>query len=297
MIDALLGAMTLADKAGQMTQLDISMVVHDSDCPVRLDAAKLDDVIGRLRVGSLLNSPFSGGPRCNKTGWTASEWRSVVSQIQAEASRYGVPPLAIGIDSIHGANYVHGATLFPQQLGLAATFDRDLVQRVGLANGKDTRAAGLHWIFSPVLGLGVNPLWSRLYETFGEDPLVASRLGGAMVLGMQTSSADGSVPLRAAATMKHFIGYSAPRIGEDRDGAWLPERVLLQYFVPPFEAAVHAGVAAAMESCARVTRSTLPIAHARRPSGLHMLDDPPDCERCRAAARIHAHCISSCRRS
>ena len=260
-VDDWIARMSVEDKAGQMTQLDISMVVRSGSCPVTLDPAKLADVLGRLRLGSLLNSPFSGGPVCGKTGWNASEWRGIVAQVQAEAARHGLPPLAVGVDSIHGANYVHEATLFPQQLGLAATFDVSLARRMGVVTGKDTRAAGLHWMFSPVLGLGVNPLWSRLYETFGEDPLLASQMGAAMIGGLQAAPEERGL-LRAAATMKHFIGYSAPRIGEDRDGSWLPTRVLLEYFVPPFEAAVKAGVASAMESYGEVNGE--PVAASSR---------------------------------
>ena len=206
-VDEWLAGMSVTDKCGQMTQLDISMIIADG-CPVRIDAAKLSDVLGRLRVGSILNTPFSGGSRCNKTGWTADEWRGVVQQIQVAASFESppLPPLVLGIDSIHGANYVHGATLFPQQLGLAAAFDVNLTRAVGEASAKDTRAAGLHWLFSPVLGLGIQPLWARLYETFGEDPLLASRLGAAIVAGMQRPGEVGQTPGRAAATMKHFIG-------------------------------------------------------------------------------------------
>ena len=127
----------------------MSLIVNDTGCPVSVDPLKLRDVLSRLRVGSLLNTPFSGANRCGSTGWSAAEWRAVVEQIQAEAARLGLPPVVIGIDSIHGANYVRGATMFPQQLGLAATFDTQLVRAIGVANGKDTRAAGLHWIFSP----------------------------------------------------------------------------------------------------------------------------------------------------
>ena len=229
LVDSWLARMDVATKAGQMTQLDMSLVVDDTACPVTLSASKLRDVLGRLRVGSLLNTPFSGANRCNSTGWSASEWRAIVAQVQEEAARQGLPPLVIGIDSIHGANYVRGATLFPQQLGLAAAFDTSLLRAGGFVTGKDTRAAGLHWIFSPVLGLGVNPLWSRLYETFGEDPKLVSSLGGAMIQGLQqiaSVGADGTISpteggactpsqfCRVAATMKHFIGCA--RAGLER---------------------------------------------------------------------------------
>ena len=110
-----LAHMSVADKVGQMTQLDISVVLADG-CPVRLNSTKLRATLRTQRLGSILNTPFSGSARCGISGWSASQWREVVDQIQAEAAAQGLPPLVYGIDSVHGANYVRGATLLPHQL-------------------------------------------------------------------------------------------------------------------------------------------------------------------------------------
>ena len=160
-ITSMLAEMSLEDKVGQMTQLDIAEVLAN-DCPVRLDQIKLKDVLSSQRLGSFFNSPFTGGPRCGRSGWTASEWRAVIAQIQAEAKAQGLPPLLFGIDSVHGANYVQGATVLPQQLGLAASFDEHLAQRVAMLTAKDSRAANLQWIFAPILGVMVHPMWPRV---------------------------------------------------------------------------------------------------------------------------------------
>ena len=240
--------MSAADKIGQMTQLDISMVLADG-CPLRIDDAKLRRQLRVHRLGSLLNSPFSGtDPRCGSSGWNASEWRATVEHVQAAAADEGLPPLIYGIDSVHGASYCRGATLLPQQLGLAASFDESLAAASGWLTGKDSRAAATPWMFAPILGVATHPLWPRVYETFGEDPLLVARMGAAVVEGMQRRGGEGEIPARAAACMKHFVGYSAPRNGHDREGAWLSRRELEQTYLPPFQAAVDAGVQSAMES-------------------------------------------------
>ena len=243
-----LSRMSAADKIGQMTQLDISMVLADG-CPLRIDDAKLRRQLRIHRLGSLLNSPFSGTePRCGSSGWNATDWRAAVEHIQTAAADEGLPPLIYGIDSVHGASYCRGATLLPQQLGLAASFDESLAAASGWLTGKDSRAAATPWMFAPILGVATHPLWPRVYETFGEDPLLVARMGAAVVEGMQRRGGEGEIPARAAACMKHFVAYSAPRNGHDREGAWLSRRELEQTYLPPFQAAVDAGVQSAMES-------------------------------------------------
>jgi beta-glucosidase len=203
--EALLSGMSLEDKAGQMTQLDIDRVLA-GDCPVRVNTTRLRMMLKSQRFGSLFNTPFTGGRRCGSMGWTAAEWRSVVTQIQAEAQKQGIPPVLFGIDSVHGANYVRGALLMPQQLGLAASFDERLATHIGTITAKDSRAAALPWLFAPILGVMSHPLWARVYETFGEDPLVAARMGAALIRGLQQPGRVSEHPRTAAACMKHFIG-------------------------------------------------------------------------------------------
>jgi beta-glucosidase len=144
-----------------------------------------------------------------------------------------------GIDSIHGANYVQGATLFPQEIGMAATWNPELMKRAAEIAAIETRAAGIPWSFSPVLDLGRSPLWPRFWETFGEDPYLAKVMGVAFVRGLE--GADVSSQTQVASSLKHYMGYSFPLTGRDRTPAWIPENYLREYFLPTFDAAVKAG--------------------------------------------------------
>ena len=140
------------------------------------------------------------------------------------------------------------ATIFPQQIGAAATFNRELVKTMGAITAKDTRVIGSTWTFSPILDLATEPRWARVYETFGEDPYLVAELGAAIIRGYQGDPINLRDNTKVAACMKHFIGYGEPRTGQDRNPSWIPDRQLYQYFVPPFQAAIDAGVATAMES-------------------------------------------------
>src|SRR5215510_14194560 len=162
-IDDLLKRMTLEEKVGQMTQLAIAMVVTGNDQNVKIDQAKLDKAIVKYGVGSILN--------VSDQALTVDKWHEIIGQIQESATkktRLGIP-MIYGIDSIHGANYVQGATLFPQEIGMAATWNPELMKRAEEFAAVETRAAGIPWSFSPVLDIGRQPLWPRFYETFGED--------------------------------------------------------------------------------------------------------------------------------
>jgi beta-glucosidase len=159
-------------------------------------------------------------------------------------------PVLYGIDSIHGANYVQGATLHPQEIGMAATWNPALMQRLAEITAAETRAAGIPWTFSPVLDLGRQPLWPRFYETFGEDPYLAKVMGVAFVRGVEGN--DVSSPDHIASSLKHYVGYSFPLNGRDRTPAWIPENYLREYFLPSFEAAVHAGARTVMVNSAEI---------------------------------------------
>ncbi len=233
----LMRRMTLEDKVGEMTQLTLDMLCYGDpymlDAPVRLSPEKMRKVLVDLRVGSILNAPNHTLPR--------ERWLEIIEAIQTMATQEkasGIPVL-YGIDAIHGANYVGGATLFPQQIALAATWDTSLARRMGQIVAYETRAAGIPWNFSPVLDIGRDPQWPRFWETFGEDVLLASQMGQAMVEGYQGN--DISSGEAVAACMKHFLGYSVSLSGRDRTQAWLPDRELRQYFLPTFQAAIDAG--------------------------------------------------------
>ncbi|HZG42955.1 MAG TPA: glycoside hydrolase family 3 N-terminal domain-containing protein [Longimicrobium sp.] len=235
-VDALLARMTVEEKVGQMTQLTIGVVAAEGTPQrdsVRIDPARLREALVDRHVGSLLN--VVGG------ALTLDGWHSLIGQVQDVATlqtRLGIPVL-YGIDFVHGANYTRGGTLFPHNLGLAATFDVDLARTSGEVTGDEALASGLPWNFAPVLDVGRQPLFPRFYETFGEDPLVAAALGGAAVRGMQRSG-------RVAATMKHYLAYSAPRTGRDRTPAAVTPREVREIFLPPFARAVRDGARTVM---------------------------------------------------
>ena len=231
-IEALLKQMTLEEKVGQMTQLTIGMIVNGRDQDVKIDPAKLEKAIVKYGVGSILN--------VSDQALTIDRWHEIIGQIQdaAKKTRLGIPVI-YGIDSIHGANYVQGATLFPQEIGMAATWNPELMKRASEITAIETRAAGIPWSFSPVLDLGRNPLWPRFWETFGEDPYLAKVMGVAFVRGLEGT--DVSSDNQVAASLKHYMGYSFPLTGRDRTPAWIPENYLREYFLPTFDTAVKAG--------------------------------------------------------
>ena len=231
-IEDLLKRMTLEEKVGQMTQLTIGMIVNGRDQDIKIDPAKLEKAIVKYGVGSILN--------VSDQALTLDRWHEVIAEIQAAAkkTRLGIPVI-YGIDSIHGANYVQGATLFPQEIGMAATWNPELMKRAAEITAIETRAAGIPWSFSPVLDLGRNPLWPRFWETFGEDPYLAKVMGVAFTRGLE--GADVSSDNQVASSLKHYMGYSFPLTGRDRTPAWIPENYLREYFLPTFDAAVKAG--------------------------------------------------------
>jgi beta-glucosidase len=232
-IEALLKRMTLEEKVGQMTQLALAMVISGRDQEAKIDSAKLEKAIVKYGVGSILN--------VSDQALTVDKWHEIIGEIQnasIKKTRLGIP-MIYGIDSIHGANYVRGATMFPQEIGMAATFNPELMKRAAEIAAIETRAAAIPWSFSPVLDLGRNPLWPRFWETFGEDPYLSKVMGVAFVRGLEGS--DVSSDTQVASSLKHYMGYSFPLTGRDRTPAWIPENYLREYFLPSFEAAVKAG--------------------------------------------------------
>jgi beta-glucosidase len=242
-VEELLARMTLEEKVGQMTQLEIGMVSTGSDQTIQIDPAKLDKAVGRYGVGSILNVRDQALP--------LARWYDIIGKIQAASQRTRLRiPVLYGIDSIHGANYVQGSTLFPQEIGMAATWNPVLMQRSQEIAAAETRAAGIPWSFSPVLDIGRQPLWPRFYETFGEDPYLAKVMGAAFVRGLEGD--DVSSPSHVAASLKHYMGYSFPLSGRDRTTALIPENYLREYFLPTFAAAVRAGAHTIMVNSAEI---------------------------------------------
>jgi beta-glucosidase len=271
-VDSLLRRMTLEEKVGEMTQLTseaVSRTRGTATTRQALDSAKLDNALLRYHVGSLLN--------VWDVALTPQEWRGLTSTVQRTAQRSRLRiPVIYGIDAVHGLHYMTSGTIFPQNLAMAATWDPELVRRSSQITAYETRAAGIHWNFAPVLDMGRQPLWSRFFETFGEDPHLASVLGVAYVEGQQRDpraaidSLLGRVTpagrraageVFVAATGKHYLGYGTPRSGKDRTNAWIPDRELREYVVPAFRAAIDAGLRTVMINSGDINREPVHASH------------------------------------
>jgi len=242
-VEKLLGQMTLKEKIGQMTQLDIGMVTDGMDQSIQINSEKLQKAVAEYGVGSILN--------VHDQALSEEKWHEIIRAIQEEAkkSRLHVPVL-YGIDTIHGPNYIVGSTLFPQPLAMAATWNPELMLRGSQIAAAETRKAGIPWVFSPVLDAGRQPLWPRLWETFGEDTYLATVMGVATVRGYEGSDLSG--PASVSASLKHYVGYSYPTTGGDRSPALIPENALREYFLPTFAAALKAGAHTVMVNSSEV---------------------------------------------
>ncbi len=231
-VEDLLGRMTLAEKVGQMTQVDLTRLMGTGEWDRGpLNEGWVQRTLGDLHVGSVL----SGGGAAPVPN-TPAAWADLTNTLQRaalERSRLGIP-LVYGVDAVHGHNNVLGATIFPHDLGLAATWDPALVEAVARRTAADVAATGVHWNFAPVADLGRDLRWGRAYETFGQEPWLAAELVAAHVRGTQAAG-------EVAATVKHFLGYGAAADGRDRGDALLSDAELWNVHVPPFEAGLAAG--------------------------------------------------------
>jgi len=235
-IKALLSKLTLEEKVGQMTQVTSDLYLKD-DSTDELDLEKLAIAVIDKKVGSILNVKVYAYP--------LEKWEEVITAIQDNVLKTkNKIPVLYGIDSIHGATYVKGATLFPHNIGIAATRNNKLVAESAKITAIETRAAGIPWNFDPVFDVGRTPAWSRFEETFGEDTYLCAQMAGAAVTAYQGD--DLTAADSVAACMKHFLGYSSPDSGHDRTPSNLSENQIREIFLPPFQEAVDRGVATVM---------------------------------------------------
>jgi beta-glucosidase len=231
--------LTVEEKVGQTCQITLDAVAQTDPqgrtlVPLKLDTNKLTEALVKYKVGSILNVSWHTLSR--------DQWKEITETIHAYyASGRIKSPVIYGIDAIHGVNYTRGATLFPQEIGLAATWNPSIAEEFARITAYETRASGIPWNFSPVLDLGRNPLWSRNFETLGEDPYLCSVMGAAIIKGYQGNNSASIDSLHVLACMKHFVGYSASMSGRDRTPAWIPDKYMKEYYLPSFKAAVDAG--------------------------------------------------------
>lgn len=240
-IDSVLQLMDIDDKIGEMTQLSIDMVSdgqpYNLTEPHRLVDEKLQEVLVKFRVGSILN--------CGGHAYSREHWQEIITKIQeVAATKKTKIPVLYGIDAIHGVNYTTGSTLYPQQLAQASTFNTAMATKLAQICAYETRASFIPWDFSPVLDVGRDARWPRLWESYGEDVHLVTQMGLATIKGYQGD--DMNHPEHVAACLKHFFGYSLPLIGRDRTTAYIPERQLREYFLPPFAEAIKNGAMTVM---------------------------------------------------
>jgi beta-glucosidase len=242
-VDALIAKMTPEEKAGQMTQVNLNKILYsengsgyDNNYGI-INPALLDTAIVKYKVGSILNA-------INRA-YSQDQWISIITEIQNKATKTGQNiPVLYGIDAIHGVTFTLNSTLFPHNIGSAASWNPAVAATCAEVTALEARACGLRWNFDPVLDLGRNPLWPRFPETFGEDPYLVEQMGVAAIKRYEQAGLDN--PAAVASCMKHFIGYSASRTGRDRTPSFIPEIELREYYLPQFQAAVDAGASTIM---------------------------------------------------
>jgi beta-glucosidase len=239
--ETLLRQMTLDEKIGQMTQVTLGVVGTPEDGV--LDTAKLAKAIMEYKVGSILN--------VTNHALTVDQWRHVQTEIQDEARKTRLKiPIIYGLDGIHGQTYTLDATLFPQNIAMAATRDPELAAAVTKVAAKELRASGVRWNFAPVLDCGRQPLWPRFPETYGEDVYIGKTMGVTVIKAYEEDGLKN--PTAVASCMKHYLAYSDSRTGKDRTPIYLPEIEMREYYLPQFQAAVKAGASTLMVNSSEI---------------------------------------------
>ena len=229
-VEETLGRMTLEEKIGQMTELNVDLVGKRGAFPFEVDEALLDTVIGKYKVGSILNAPYTAAP-------TKEQWKTIIDAIQKKSMEAIGIPCIYGLDMNHGVTYTQDGTLFPQNINVAATFNRELARRGAEITAYETRASNTPWTYSPTLDLVRNPLWPRVWENFGEDPYVNAEMGKAMVLGFQGEDPNHIDKNHIATSVKHYMGYGAAVSGKDRTPSIIsPADLREKHFAPYLEA-------------------------------------------------------------
>lgn len=239
-VDSILDSFSLEQKIGQMCEITVDGLLDMSAEGVNFSKERLDEVMLKYKVGSILNVPRS-------TCCTQEEWSKIIRMLNAMSAEAGGGLAQIyGVDQIHGASYTSGATLFPQEIGQAASFNLAVPYRVSEIAAYESRACLIPWVYSPVLDLGRQPLWSRMWESYGEDVLVNSLMAEQAVKGYQGSNPN-NVPFdRVAACVKHYMGYGAPVSGKDRTPSSITDREMREKYFEPFRVAIKSGALSLM---------------------------------------------------
>ena len=245
-VEQTLKKLTLEEKIGQMMELVTDLFgANDKNGVFYIDEHKTDSIFSRYKIGSILNAPNTCAP-------TAKQWEKYISQIQKiSMKRIGIP-CVFGLDQNHGSTYTQGGTLFPQNINVAATFNREIARRSAEATAYETRAVSVPWTYSPTVDLGRDARWPRIWENFGEDCYLSSEMGKAMVYGFQGEDPNNIDQYHIATSMKHFMGYGVPWTGKDRTPAYISPADLREKHFAPFLAGLQAGALTVMVNSASV---------------------------------------------
>ena len=245
-VEQTLKKLTLEEKIGQMMELVTDLFgANDKNGVFYIDEHKTDSILSRYKIGSILNAPNTCAP-------TAKQWEKYIAQIQKiSMKRIGIP-CVFGLDQNHGSTYTQDGTLFPQNINVAATFNREIARRSAEATAYETRAVSVPWTYSPTVDLGRDARWPRIWENFGEDCYLSSEMGSSMVLGFQGEDPNHIDQYHISACMKHFMGYGVPWTGKDRTPAYISPFDLREKHFAPFLAGLQAGALTVMVNSASV---------------------------------------------
>ena len=240
MVEKTLSKMTLDEKIGQMTELTLDVLGGWKDGEFFLDEEKVQEAIGKYKVGSVLNVP-SG-----KSVPTPEKWVEIIGHLQKVSMKEIGIPCIYGLDQNHGTTYTLGGILFPQNINVGASFNPDMAEKAAAVTAYETRAGDCPWTYSPTVDLTRDPRWPRVWENFGEDPYVNAVMGAAQVRGFQGSDPNNVGKDNIAACVKHYLGYGAPRTGKDRTPAYISPSDLREKFFEPYRACIEAGALSVM---------------------------------------------------
>lgn len=245
-VEQTLKKLTLEEKIGQMMELVTDLFgANDKNGVFYIDEHKTDSILSRYKIGSILNAPNTCAP-------TAKQWEKYIAQIQKISMKRIGNPCVFGLDQNHGSTYTQGGTLFPQNINVAATFNREIARRSAEATAYETRAVSIPWTYSPTVDLGRDARWPRIWENFGEDCYLSSEMGKAMVYGFQGEDPNNIDQYHIATSMKHFMGYGVPWTGKDRTPAYISPADLREKHFAPFLAGLQAGALTVMVNSASV---------------------------------------------
>ena len=249
-VESVLKKMTLEEKAGQMVQLTAGAFCTDD----LVDTAKIRHLVKEYKIGSFLNT---FGPTSRPRAVTAEQIKKIQDITMEEL---GIP-MVYGLDMIHGATYLDDATFYPQEVNLAATFDRSYAEMMGKVIAYESRAAMTPWVFSPVMDLSRNPSWPRVWESWGEDPYLQSEMSVAEVIGAQGSDPNHIGLENVAVSIKHYLGYGATASGKDRTPAYIAPDDLREKYFRPFKDCMQAGALTMMVNSASINSVPVHASH------------------------------------